>query len=406
MPTTFENVPGSRRVVIAGGGVAGLELLLGLGAMAQERARIQLLSPQRDFVYRASSVGEPFGLGRAHRFDLAGLVEDRGARFVPDAIASVDPDHRLVRTRRGAEIGYDFLVLACGAWAQPAVPGALTFWGSAGSAEFRGLLRELESGGPRDVVFVVPAGPGWPLPIYELALLTRRHLGARGVSGVGVTVATHEGAPLELFGRQASEIVAGLLAERGIAVCTGCYPVEATDAGLEVVPEGRLPADRVVSLPHLAGRPIAGIPHDAAGFVPVDGHGRVEGLDDVYAAGDLTSFPVKQGGIAAQQADAVAESLAAALGASLDPEPFRPVLRGLLLTGREPEFLRAEIDGGRGEASTASTDALWWPPGKVVGRFLAPHLAALADAELTPQPPLDAGAVPVDIPLEERSTVH
>jgi sulfide:quinone oxidoreductase len=394
------------RVVIAGGGVAGLELLLGLGAMAQQRARIELVSPQRDFVYRASSVAEPFGLGRAHRFDLAGLVEDRGARFVPEAIASVDPDSRFVRTRRGTEIAYDSLVLAWGAIAQPAVPGALTFWGSPGSAEFRGLLRDLESGGPRDIVFVVPPGPGWPLPLYELALLTRRHLGARGVSGVGVTVATHEGAPLELFGRRASGIVAELLAERGIAVCTGCYPVGTSDAGLEVVPDGRLPADRVVSMPRLTGRPIAGIPHDAEGFVPVDAHGRVEGLDDVYAAGDLTNLPVKQGGIAAQQADAVAESLAAELGAPVDPEPFRPVLRGLLLTGREPEFLRAEVGGGRGEASTPSTDALWWPPGKVVGRFLAPHLAALAHAEPTPQPPVDAGALAVDIPLEERSVVH
>ena len=393
-------------MVIAGGGVAGLELLVGLRAMAEERALIELVCPRRDFVYRPSAVAEPFGLGRAHRFDLATLVEDLGARFVPDAIASVDPARHLARTRAGAEIAYDSLVLACGTTSQQALAGAFTFWGSAGSAEYRGLLGELETGGPCDVVFALPAGAGWPLPLYELALLTRSHLGARGVSGVRVTIATHESAPLELFGSRASEAVAELLAERGIAVCTDCYPVAVEDGRLEVVPAGHLPADHVVSLPRLAGRPPAGTPCDSEGFVPVDRHGRVEGLDDVFAAGDLTNFPVKQGGIAAQQADAVAEWLAAQLHAPVDPQPFRPVLRGLLLTGREPAFLRAEVSGGRGEASTASTDALWWPPGKVVGRYLAPHLAALANAELTPPPPREAATLPIEVPLEEPSTVH
>ena len=404
MASAVERAPGSR-VVIAGGGVAGLELMLALRAMAEERARIELVSPRRDFVYRASAVAEPFGLGRAHRFDLASLVENCGAGYAPEAIVEVDPDRRLARTRMGAEIAYDSLVLACGAISKQALPGALTFWGSPGSAEFRALLGELESGGPRDLVFAVPGGAGWPLPLYELALLTRRHFAARGVSGVRVTIATHEAAPMELFGRRASEVVAGLLAERGIAVCTGCYPAHIADRALEVVPTGRLPADRVVSLPRLVGRPIAGVPHDSEGFVPVDRHGRVEGLDDVFAAGDLTSFPVKQGGIAAQQADAVAEVIAAELSAPVEPEPFRPLLRGLLLTGRAPEFLRAEVSGGHGETSTASTDALWWPPGKVVGRFLAPHLAALANTELTPPPPPETATLPVEITVEEPSVV-
>jgi sulfide:quinone oxidoreductase len=406
VPVAREQTPGTQRVVIAGGGVAGLELLLGLRTLAEERARIDLVCPRRDFVYRPSAVAEPFGLGRAHRFDLASLVEERGARFVPDAIVSVDPARRLARTRRGEDIAYDSLVLACGAVSKSALPGALTFWGSPGSAEYRAMLRELEAGGPCDIVFVLPAGAGWPLPLYELALLTRHHLGARGVSGVRVTVATHESAPLELFGRRASEIVARLLAERGIAVCTDCYPVGFEDRALEIVPAGRLPADRVVTLPRLEGRPPAGVPRDAEGFVPVDRHGRVEELDDVYAAGDITSFPVKQGGIAAQQADAVAELLAAQAGAPVSPEPFRPVLRGLLLTGREPAFLRAEVSGGRGEMSTVSTDALWWPPGKVVGRYLAPHLAALANTELSLSPPPDAATLPVEIALEEPSVVH
>jgi sulfide:quinone oxidoreductase len=98
---------------------------------------------------------------------------------------------------------------------------------------------------------------------------------------------------------------------------------------------------------------------------------------DVYAAGDATSSPIKHGGLAAQQADAAAEAIAARTGAIVMPEPFRPVLRALLLTGGEPLYLRAELPG----PAAVSTEPLWSPPGKVGGRYLAPFLAG-GDAPL------------------------
>jgi CBS domain-containing protein len=122
----------------------------------------------------------------------------------------------------------------------------------------------------------------------------------------------------------------------------------------------------------------------------------VPGLDDVFAAGDITRFPVKQGGIAAQQADAAAEMIAANAGADLTPQPFRPVLRGLLLTGRQPRYLRQEITGGAGDVSVASPEPLWWPPAKIVGRYLAPFLGVFAGVES----PVKAGAAPGAVPVE------
>ena len=108
-------------------------------------------------------------------------------------------------------------------------------------------------------------------------------------------------------------------------------------------------------------------------------HGLVHGLEDVYAAGDATTFPIKQGGLATQQADAVAEYIAAAVGAALEPKPFRPILRGLVLTGGRPEFLRAEIFRSSRRTSTAEPEALWWPPAKIAGRYLGPFLAERAE---------------------------
>jgi hypothetical protein len=62
----------------------------------------------------------------------------------------------------------------------------------------------------------------------------------------------------------------------------------------------------------------------------------------------------------------------------------------LLLTGAAPAFLRVELGGGHGESSTASSEPLWWPPGKVVGRHLAPFLAELGVLALPDEPGEDA----------------
>jgi sulfide:quinone oxidoreductase len=102
----------------------------------------------------------------------------------------------------------------------------------------------------------------------------------------------------------------------------------------------------------------------------------VLGVPDVYAAGDCTAYPIKQGGIACQQADAAVADIAARAGASVEPAPFTPVLRGLLLTERWARFLRRDA----GEDTTVAGRALWWPPTKIAGRELAGYLEGL-DAE-------------------------
>jgi sulfide:quinone oxidoreductase len=222
------------------------------------------------------------------------------------------------------------------------------------------------------VVFAMPAAQTPLLPLYELALLTAAHLSDRGKSNVDISVVTPEQEPLSVFGIQASEALRELLGIRGIEVRTGTTPVALKDGVLRVVPDETIQADAVVSLPRMEGVRIEGLEYDAAGFVRTNEFGHVGGLDNVYAAGDIIAFPIKQGGIAAQQADAAADSIAACCGAAILPTPFRPVLRGLLLTGMFPRFLYGEP----GKAvSMASTEALWWPPAKIAGRYLGPFLA-------------------------------
>jgi len=393
------------RVLLVGGGVAALEAALALRDLGEGRVSVEMLAPEPQFWYRPLAVAEPFGLGEVRHFDLAELAAAAGATFSPGALSGVDAVGGLVQTSAGSTVPYDILLVACGAGPSPAVPGALTFRGPADTERIRQLLEEIVAGQVGRVAFVVPWGAVWSLPLYELALMTAAYVAERGLDRVELALVTPEEEPLQLFGRAGSEAVRQLLEQRGIALHTGSWPVEFVDGELRLVPEEKIAVDRVVALPRLRGPRIDGLPQTVDGFLPVDAHGQVHGVADVFAAGDITNFPVKQGGIAAQQADAAAEMIAATAGADLTPQPFRPVLRGLLLTGGQPRYLRHEITGGAGDVAAASPEPLWWPPAKIVGRYLAPFLAAFAGVESPPEPPATPGAIPVEVEFE-RETIE
>jgi sulfide:quinone oxidoreductase len=296
----------------------------------------------------------------------------------------VDADSRTIRTSDGAELHYDVLVVACGAHHVEGVPGAITFPSPGDVEDIRAVLDDLEAGRVRRLSFALPAGGSWPLPLYELALMTARELEKRGIEGVELTLVTPESGPLGLFGDAASAEVRRLLEELGIEMLTRTYPVSAGTDGLVIHPGELLETDRVIALSRLEGPCIDGVPRDPNGFIPVDPYGRVAGLENVYAAGDAVAFPIKQGGIAAQQAVAVAGAIAAEAGAPVRPQPFRPVLRGLLLTGEVPHYLRSELTGGYGShaSSLASVEPLWWPPSKIAGGHVAHALAEIVGERL------------------------
>ena len=357
-------------VVVVGSGIAGLETALALRDLAGERVRIEILAPQSKLYYRPLLVAEPFGVGRHDGIALEPLYAHFGIHSRPGFLTSVDATAKTIRTGAVEDIAFDALVVACGARHAEAVPGALTFPSLGAVDDLRAMFDDAAGGRLERIVFALPSGAGWPLPIYELALMTAAELEKRGVHDVSLAVVTPESDPLGLFGRTASEAVRELLEARGIELVTQTYPVALEDAGLTVRPGGVLAADRVVALSRVEAPRIGGLPQDPNGFIPVDPHGAVVGLTDVYAAGDVTAFPIKQGGLAAEQGLAVAEAIAARAGAAVTPRPFRPVLRGLLLTGGAPRYLRSELTRGYGESSVVSLEALWWPPAKIAGRYL------------------------------------
>ena len=385
-------------VLIVGAGVAALEATLALRALAEDRVDIELLAPDTEFVYRPMAVAEPFGHGEVRRFPLARLVELAGGRLRPGTLKRVDLDGRRVETGDGTELEWDVLLVALGAQMREGVSGALTFRGPDDRGALTDLVTEVASGRFQSITFALPTLAAWPLPLYELALMTKIRLEDSGATQVHVELVTPEAEPLAIFGREASDSVKSLLETRGIGLRTHATPVVFRDGALVVVPGRAIRTDRVISLPIPGGRRIPGLPANGRGFVRTDPHGRVEGRDDVYAAGDITAFPLKQGGIATQQADAAAESIAELAGAPVTPRPFRPVLRGLLLTGLTPRFMAA---GLLDDSSEMDTEPLWWPPAKIVGRHLAPFLAAHLGLSAEPPPEaFAASTVAINVELE------
>src|SRR5947209_1713574 len=383
------------RVLVAGGGVGGLELILALRELAGDRVDMTLLEPQTDFVYRPLSVREPFGGGAAERHPLDRIAGELDFEIRYDLLDHVDPSARLAVTGGGQQVEYDALVVTLGAARVPAWPRVLTFRDETDAEAVHGLVQDVEAGYTRRIAFVVPPGITWTLPLYELALMTAQRIWESSLE-TSLTLITPEPAPLAVFGDRASRAVGELLAAAKVSVETSAYAD--VPRGGEVVlrpDERRMTFERIVALPLLRGRQVDGLPSDEHGFIHVDEQCAVIGADDVWAAGDGTHFPIKQGGIATQQADAIATVLAARAGADVDPQPFEPILRGKLLTGDKDRFLRADPRGGHGETSEASAVPLWWPPGKIAGKYLAPYLAGSTGA------PADADGVEVEVPLND-----
>jgi sulfide:quinone oxidoreductase len=341
-----------RHVIVAGGGVAGLEAVLALCAEAFDTVEVTLLAPERQFVYRPLAVGEPFGLGEAARYELSDVAAERGFSLVRDVLDTVVPDVHRITTQGGLTLDYDALVLALGARPVVAVPGALPFRGPQDAARLAESLRKLADGRPRAVAFAAPATATWTLPLYELALLTTEWARRESLP-VDVMVCTPERAPLEIFGKASSDEVALLLQRAGVRMRFGASSPR---------PER---VDLLVALPALLGPRTAGLPCNGDGFVPVDVTGAVHGLADVYAVGDMADHSVKQGGLAAQQAGAAAATIARWAGSPVGPRAYAQVLRGVLFTGREPLLLGEPPDG---------EEALMWPQ-KIAGAYLSTYLA-------------------------------
>ena len=358
------------RVIVAGGGVAGVEAMLRLRRLAGDLLDVTLLAPGEEFAVRALSVREPFAARGAERHALADIAARCGGEWLPASVKWVDSARRVVHTDGAGQLAYDALLLAPGARVVPAFEHATSFRDDRADELFGGIVRDVEGGyASEGVAFLMPEGPTWRLPLYELALMTAERAGGMGAD-LELSLVTPEPAPLAGYGDALSARLADALDAAGVVVYTAASAQVPHAGHVLVQPHGlELRPRRVIAMPRVVGPALPGIPcGDVSGFIPIDAHCRVPGGDGrIFAAGDATAFPIKNGGLSAQQADTAAAGIARLAGvAGVEAGRFHPVLRGTLFTGGAPLYFQSQIVAGQSFDSEVSDTPLWPAAQKVM----------------------------------------
>jgi sulfide:quinone oxidoreductase len=314
------------------------------------------------------------------RYPLQRIASDLGARWVRDRLRSVETTSRTVHTEGGVELQYDMLLLAIGAKETSPYQHAYMFTDRTAGETFDRIIRDIEAGSVDAVAFVLPHEWVWPLPLYELALMTRHR--ARAVSRrLQIAFVTSEGRPLKAFGKAAGDAVLDLLQEADVRLHAGVR-ARVPAPGVVTFDGGELRVDRVVTLPKITGPAVKGVPAGSRWFVPINEWCVVPSTEGrVFAAGDATDFPVKQGGIGAQQADTAAAGIAHLAGVVGRPPPLHPVIRGALLTGTRPLYVAAQVIDGVGWQSQIYKRPPWPAQEKIVAEELGGYLRLLDDQE-------------------------
>jgi sulfide:quinone oxidoreductase len=372
------------RVVVCGGGIAAVEGLLRLRRLLGNSVDIDVIAPNDELIIRPLAVRQPFAFGPATRYDLGRILNDNDARWLKDTLAWVDRDAEVVHTDGGESLSYDALLIAVGGRQIETFEHVNTFRDAEADETYQGVVQDVEEGYSKSIAFLLPDGPVWPLPLYELALMTAERAYSMGIDELELSLVTPEISPMAIFGPAASDAVADRLERAGITVYSSALAEVPASRQVIIQPQGiELHPGRMVATPRIAGPGIRGLAGGAShGFIPIDSVCRVPGANaHVHAAGDAALYPIKHGGLGAQMADTAAASIARQAGAEVDVYPFKPIIRGKLLSGKSPLYMSARLVGARGFQSEIFETPPWPADEKVVAEELGPYLARLDEAD-------------------------
>jgi NADH dehydrogenase FAD-containing subunit len=326
------------RVLVLGGGFAGLETSFLLRMRAGGMVDITLVSDRDSFLFKPNTIYIPFGADpESFLVPLRKPAYKQHIDLVQGSVRDLDPARKLVSLEDGSALPYDFLVIGTGAGMRPQeVPGlaefAATIWTPHDMAHLGQRLQALRDraagGTEQEVLFVVPANNKCAGPLYEIVFMLETWLRREGVRDrVRIAYSTFEQSFIQAFGPRLHEVVVGEFGLRGIEGHTG-EVVESVAAGAARFDGGiERRFDQLISFPpYVAACSFDGLPADDRGFLETDPQTRqVAGQPVVYAPGDAGDFPVKQAFLAMLQADAAADHIAAQVGLKEFEQPFDPV---------------------------------------------------------------------------------
>jgi sulfide:quinone oxidoreductase len=364
------------RILVAGSGPGALEATLALSRSEQLDAEISLISPQTEYLYRPNLVMEPFGVVSTARYSVGEIIRHPSVQQWQGLIERVDPAAGKAWSPENDEFDFDAMVVATGTRPRIELPApAITIGAPDWKEDVAQVVAEIDAGEISNVIFTRPAGAAYSLPMYELALMAADRASRQSQRQITIAVVTPERIPLELFGAENSERVAKLCAQSGVLVRTANEAAVYDGTTLTLADGETFAAGRVIAVPGLDPIVPEGLPAGAGGFIEVDEHQLVTGTTNIYAVGDVTDFPLKQGGLASEAADAAAAAIEAQLGSRETAEPFTGETQGILLTTQTRLMMRARItkDG----STSLPIDQPSGPVQKIASRLLAERLQEL-----------------------------
>jgi NADH dehydrogenase FAD-containing subunit len=326
------------KVVVIGGGFAGLETTFYLRHMLSDKVDLTLVSDKDYFMFKPNTIYIPFGADPEKlKVDLVRPTTRKEIELIVSEAKGIDAESKKVITQNG-EADYDYLVVATGAAMRPEeIPGlteyANTPWTAEEMTELGVSLNRLAENAKTEkqkLLFLVPPNNKCSGPLYELVMMTDTWLNQKGVrDNVEMVWSTFESGYIQAFGPRLNTVVVDEFTERNIIGHKG-YVVTEIEPNLVKYQNGdQLPFDLLVSFPpYIAKERFAGLPLDDRGFIHVEPDSRrVKNSDSIFAVGDAADFPIKQAFLALLQGDAAGAHLTAEIEGRpvTDKEKFEPM---------------------------------------------------------------------------------
>jgi NADH dehydrogenase len=292
-------MPPSKRVLVLGSGFAGLWAALGaarrldeLGA-AEGDVGITVISSQPFHDIRVRNYEADLS---PCRIPLPELLDPAGISHVTGDVTKIDAAAATVSTSDGATHGYDRLVLAVGSKvAKPALPGLAEFAFDVdtydGATRLQKHIRGLDVADPASATaVVVGAGLTGIETASELPAMLSDALGPGAAPRV--ILVDHNPKVGSDMGDSARPVIEEALAGNKVDTLTG-VGVAAVDGRSVTLSDGEvIPAATLVWCAGMRANRLTAqldVPLDRLGRLPVDDYLRVEGVDSVFAAGDVAA---------------------------------------------------------------------------------------------------------------------
>lgn len=294
----------AKQIVVAGGGFAGLWSAVGAARKLDQLgygpdvAEVTLINGDAFHNIRVRNYEADLA---AIRVPLDEVLQPVGIRRVEGQVSDVDTGSQIVtvQTLSGPrELPYDRLVFALGSrLVRPKFPGLEEYSFDidtySGAERLNRHLQELphQSTSPGQfTVVIVGAGLTGIELATEMPARLRVILAANGVSQTPrVILADHHAWAGSDMGDSARPVIAEALAKLGVETKLGIEVAAVTPAGVQLKSGEEIPAATVVWCAGMRANPLTEkftVERDRLGRLPVDEFLRVQGVTNVFAAGD------------------------------------------------------------------------------------------------------------------------